>query len=437
MRKNPAKSGGEDNNAGWNSYNNKNALSYGFEYKEGRFDVSVRHSKHPKKVWSFAVHPPPKMFYLMENYPTLVGLDDTALMKLVLSQETMSEENEKKSKEIEALKAALDAKEEEQVLHDELHRANEECERQRQTVRNRRQQRSFEAQLHKHKEKVEAEKKAVKEVHVAQLEDILRDREAISAKMESMERTIIDLKFSSERSQRNYVQCMELLNLTVSALGKLQELPKCIESLQNQIEFRNLPHNAILSDFAMDMIAMIATLPNHFENGDSDLLQRQINSRIYGPQTGAFLKTILPDGEYTFADFASKLPTVTQFDMVYKSVKVQTTTMMTRRNKECKKLLSNFSLKDIIFNLNRYDAQLEEEEYDSSDKDYFLYCLSQKLIREKDSLVESAYEVMEPIKLSWHSSSFGKAMRCNLVAGLRYYYRFQSTLKVVEHGEDA
>ena len=99
MRKNPAKSGDGDTEVevtGWRSYNAKNALSYGYEYKEGRFgNVSVRHSKRPKKVWSFAMHPPPKMFYLLENYPTLVGLDDTALMELVLSEKTISEENER------------------------------------------------------------------------------------------------------------------------------------------------------------------------------------------------------------------------------------------------------------------------------------------------------------------------------------------------------
>ena len=125
MRRNPRNTGDEVAGARWQSYNFKNAISFGFEYKEGLCgSIMVRHSERPARVWSFSMHPSPELFYLMENYPTLVGLDDTARMKLVMSQENLNLENEKKSEKIEALKQALDTTLGEQELQQELHREN-------------------------------------------------------------------------------------------------------------------------------------------------------------------------------------------------------------------------------------------------------------------------------------------------------------------------
>ena len=188
MRRNPRNTGDGVTGARWQSYNFKNAISFGFEYKEGLCgSIMVRHSERPARVWSFSMHPSPELFYLMENYPTLVGLDDTALMKLVMSQEKLNLENEKKSEKIEALKKALETTRGEQELQQELHRENEEVERQRRNVLDGRQQRNFQRLLREQKENIEAEKRAVKEVYVQRVDAILAEKEVVSAKLESME----------------------------------------------------------------------------------------------------------------------------------------------------------------------------------------------------------------------------------------------------------
>ena len=78
----------EESQRGWKSYNNRSAPSYGFEYKMDKHcgNVKVRHHKRRQKVFSFAGHPTANMFYLMEHYPTLVGMDDSKLCKLVLAK---------------------------------------------------------------------------------------------------------------------------------------------------------------------------------------------------------------------------------------------------------------------------------------------------------------------------------------------------------------
>jgi hypothetical protein len=96
------------NDRGWKAYNNSNAISYGFEYKVDRLgNVYVRHPKRKQRVFSFPSHPTGHIFYLMEHYPTLVGLDNSKLYKLVMakldSEETVVHLNNK----VEDLKEAL------------------------------------------------------------------------------------------------------------------------------------------------------------------------------------------------------------------------------------------------------------------------------------------------------------------------------------------
>ena len=94
---------------GWKAYNNRNTISYGFEYKVDRHcgNVYVRHAKRKQRVFSFPGHPTGNMFYLMEHYPTLVGLDDSKLYKLVMAKLDVDETVVCLSNKVEDLKKAL------------------------------------------------------------------------------------------------------------------------------------------------------------------------------------------------------------------------------------------------------------------------------------------------------------------------------------------
>jgi len=406
----------ENNNEGWNSYNNASAISFGFEYKWDRYcgNIKVRNAKIKSRIWSFTTHPSAKMFHLMKNYPTLVGLDNPKLMELVAENESMSIDLVEKSEKVEALKTRLENAQQEYKKglaksQQELEEAANVAERQTEALRQEyeestsivRQQANhiFEEELKKQKKEVKAEQANLKKMYVQKLDDVMNEKRDAMEEMEEMEKVIEQLEKTSNKYKASYIQSQELCNLTVSALSSIKHIPRCIKTLHRQIDFKNMAFNAILSDFGDDIVSMISSLPSHFVDGDTGILERQINSRIYGIMTGSYLQSVVEDGYYTFEALANLLPTVSQFDILFKSVKIKTTTRMTRRNKQCNKLLSNFKLDDIVSNLNQYGANILEEEIDGNDKQYYLYCLSQVLLSNKDaSMVEASYEIMEPIR---------------------------------------
>ena len=176
---------------------------------------------------------------------------------------------------------------------------------------------------------------------------------------------------------------------------------------------------------------MLGAMPYAFSDGDLGIFKRSINSRAYGKVIGSTLNTLLPDGRYTFQKIANILSNASVFDFVFLSLRVQTTTTTNRFNRDGKKLLSSFSLKEIINILNSYGSNVDINDIDGADKDYYLYCLSIILLKKKNAaMVEKAYEVLEPITLRWEEGTH--TWRCNLSCNLRYYYRFQGTLRIKE-----
>ena len=138
---------------------------------------------------------------------------------------------------------------------------------------------------------------------------------------------------------------------------------------------------------------------------------------------------MIPDGDYTFEQLAQIMEPVTVFDLAFRSIRVQTTTAIRRFNEDRKKLLSSFSLGEILDNLIRYGANIRANSVEMSDKDYYLYCLSILLLKKNDaSMVENAFEVLEPITLKWEEANH--TWRCRLSCNLRHYYRLQATLRI-------
>ena len=98
----------EDESSGWRSYNRKNAVSFGYQYKmDNCGNILVRHSKKKKRVFKFIQQPSPEIFFLIENYPTLVTLDNKKLLEIVLSKQRLEMETEESSIAIASLKKEL------------------------------------------------------------------------------------------------------------------------------------------------------------------------------------------------------------------------------------------------------------------------------------------------------------------------------------------
>eukprot|EP00944_MAST-04C_sp_MAST-4C-sp1_P005538 g5538.t1 len=423
----------ENESSGWKSYNNRNAASFGYQYKMDKVgNILVRKSTNKKREFCFHTHPSPDIFFLIENYPTLVTLDNKKLLEIVLSKQRLEAESEESSIALASLKEELRIASKKH-LEENLESSAENLHLLR--------------ALERAKKELYVEKTS-KVKYVKKVDAVAEDNLKMNRKMEGLVQELGELRQTAADYKNKLVENMSLLNLTVAALTKLQELPAHLLKIQQQIDIsvenknydfadkiklwnqtRQLQSNVILSDFGDDFLNMMSHLPRAFSSGDANMLDRHINSRIYGKATSNVIRAVLPDGKYTFAAVAKALP-ITQFDILFKSIKVQTTTVVSRFNKDRKKLLSNFGLDAIVDILNTYGAQLDVKEVDQSEKHYYLYCLSTILLSNKNAdLVEQAFEVMEPIEIEWMDAVNG-TWRCNLRAHLKYYYRFQGSLSV-------
>ena len=424
--------------SGWKSYNNRTAISFGFEYKEDRQcgTVHVRHPNNRRKVFTFSGHPNPTLFYMMEHYPTLVGLDDSKLCQLVVSKLESDDSLSRVSKEVESLKKT--------IVTNAASRAAQE----QQDVEEHRNNAALHAALVRERDKVQVAREKQKVIYVKEICALRSEKECLTEKMKAMQKQIDALRQTCNHYKKKHGETNEILNLTSASLTALKDLPQQILTLQQQVninlanknyEFTRMARllsekefvekNAIMADFSSDFLRMLGQMPYHFNEGDEGILTRRINSRPYGTGIGSIIKTVIPEGKYTFKQIANILDPVTVFDLAFCSLRVQTTTVTHRFNKDRKKLLSSFSLKEILDNLNRYGANIDMDSVDICDKDYYLYCLSIILLKKNDaSMVENAFEVMEPITLHWEEGNH--AWRCRLCCRLRHYYRFQSTLKV-------
>ena len=69
----------------WNSYNRRDAVSYGYEWAETPAgSILVRNSVETEEIFTFSSHPTPDEFWLIENYPLVIRLQDANLIKDVL-----------------------------------------------------------------------------------------------------------------------------------------------------------------------------------------------------------------------------------------------------------------------------------------------------------------------------------------------------------------
>ena len=267
--------------AGWKSYNNRNARSYGYEYREDPTcgNVYVRNSKYRQRFWSFPTHPSPRMFDIMENYPTLVGLDNDKLMELVDLNDALEADLSKSSESIEELKNSMKTvmlnhtTQMEQQRQEQLQRVEQQEQLQRVEQQQRQQLEQVENELQEHqcqlqqqkidhqeeisraqaeitrqKQKVDAEKELVKEMHLCELDEMKTEKQLMTQKMKEMEVQMKELKKTSERYQNSCTENMHLVNLTVSALNTLHSLPSSILNLQKQIDFINKPYDLLVAE---------------------------------------------------------------------------------------------------------------------------------------------------------------------------------------------
>ena len=401
--------------SGWKSYNVRNAASYGFEYKVDKYcgNVQVRDSKNRQRIFNFSSHPTPQMFFMMTHYPTLVGVDDSRLCELVLSKLETDEAAQSLIGKVEKLQKAL-------TKNTELRLAQEE-----QHGQELRQNTALTEAIRREKEEVEKARNREKKKYVTKIKAMKEEQKAQTQKLKAMKQAIEALQKTSNFYKKKYGESNEILNLTSASLSILKDLPQQILSLQKQIninldnenyKFDNMARllqqnqfvekNTIIADFSKDFLRMLGAMPYAFTSGDSGELKRNINSRPYGIGIGSLIKSVIPDGKYTFEDIADRLAPITIFDLAFCSIRVQTTTTTHRFNRDGKKLLSSFSLAEIITNLNNYGVNIDIDSVDMRDKDYYRYCLSVLLLKRKNAaMVERAFEVLTPITLKWEEGT--------------------------------
>ena len=199
---------------GWRSYNKKDAPSFGFEYKEDiSGNVLFRHSENRRKVFTFPSYPSPDHFFLLDHYPTLVGLNDDALIKLVMENRRHAEKEERSSSCIITLRNDLSKRE------------------------------KLGEELRKHLDLVKRKKEDEVRIHIERTMELQDCINSCQERLDDMDNQLKALSKSATDSAKQaneyagkYSDTKELLNLTVSALGCLKHIPESIKVLQEQMD---------------------------------------------------------------------------------------------------------------------------------------------------------------------------------------------------------
>ena len=439
---------------GWESYKvQQDNWCFGYQYIEDNRTggVYVRHEDRQSNVFFFkSGWPKPWQFYILERFPYIIRLDNEYSLQLAREYYNLAVKNRSKEQKMLDISNIQDHLNEKHaaLANDLASKRTElkECDRKIEALRAARE--SAELEGTKSRELIDLLRKENTELKSSkQIIDLLRKENT-------------ELKSSVAHFKRCHVDAKDQISLLQASLNSMRKVPELLARIFEQLELlptlrmdmaklqQKVLHQEVQTKakgeinltmlarriLQEELVGMIESVTRAHKPGDPGLKNRQINSNKFSEALGEHLLTTLPDGAYTLMELVRLIENKTGDSFLWKLKAAGTHVKTTQKTQQgvgkessssSTRTLRGFKLEKIVEHLNTFGANITE--YSGEDKPTLVYTLGETLIKNKHPLVLEAWQLQEPIVLTWIIEK-NSMYRLHGEFTMDYYRRANATL---------